>query len=215
MFHGSGLTSYRTPWLPNITTTRTHRAEPFKNFRSFEVFFLFPAIFYRRWSQLRWSLNEVPYGRMSRSLLPEKWKCWRRRFWGGFVFFFDLEGIFHRNIQEPQGTINPQEILRAPWAWCICWVFWSPSTLKPVEKTGDSNKVHHENLVQLYGVCIDHPPLRIVTEFCFLEGLMAWGGASWRWIPESWLNAGDCIEYRYCLLLSVHGNPYELTQRMR
>jgi len=27
-------------------------------------------------------------------------------------------------------------------------------------------KVHHENLVQLYGVCIDHPPLRIVTEFC-------------------------------------------------
>ena len=24
----------------------------------------------------------------------------------------------------------------------------------------------HEHLVQLYGVCLDTPPLRIVTEFC-------------------------------------------------
>ncbi|CAK9102821.1 unnamed protein product [Durusdinium trenchii] len=27
-------------------------------------------------------------------------------------------------------------------------------------------QVRHENLVQLYGVCLDSPPLRIVTEFC-------------------------------------------------
>lgn len=70
-------------------------------------------------------------------------------------------------------------------------VHWNPFE----KKRGDSNKVHHENLVQLYGVCIDHPPLRIVTEFCFLEGLMAWeGGASWRWIPESWFNPGDYLD---------------------
>ena len=32
-------------------------------------------------------------------------------------------------------------------------------------------QVQHENLVRFYGVCIDSPPLRIVTEFCHSDPL--------------------------------------------
>ena len=38
--------------------------------------------------------------------------------------------------------------------------FWCPS--RPAVQ------VQHENLVKFYGVCIDMPPLRIITEFCDL-----------------------------------------------
>ena len=35
------------------------------------------------------------------------------------------------------------------------------------------SQVQHENLVRFYGVCIDSPPLRIVTEFCHLDSRLA------------------------------------------
>jgi len=67
---------------------------------------LFPAIFLPQVVAIKMITERSAIRPDEQIAFAREMKVLTKAIWGGFVFF-----IFHRNIQEAQGTINPQEIL--------------------------------------------------------------------------------------------------------